>query len=300
VTLSRRGLVRANSESVAEQHADNYTRFVILFYARTGSTVLAHALNSHPRILCFREVFNWLHGDSYVDFSVDRYDNNSADDGRLRRADPIAFLEKRIFCQHPQITSAVGFKLAYVHCDAQWGFPAVLDYLVPDKHIRIIHVQRRNMLKSLASDRLAAITGEYLRIRAFPGLSSIPKDLIHPARAFRRARVFVRQSLRQAHMPTRVALSVEECKAYFQGTRAAIARHEELFREHDKLSVFYEEILSSRDEVFARAQSFLGVEPRTLTVDLKKQNPDDLRALIENYDQLREAFAGTEYSEFFL
>jgi len=101
-------------------------------------------------------------------------------------------------------------------------------------------------------------------------------------------------------MPRRVTLSIEECRAYFEQTEAEVKRHDELFGEHDKLTLFYEEILSSRDEVFARAQSFLGVEPRTLTVDLKKQNPDDLRALIENYDQLREAFAGTEYSEFFL
>ena len=48
------------------------------------------------------------------------------------------------------------------------------------------------------------------------------------------------------------------------------------------------------------AQSFLGVEPQVLTVGLRKQNPDDLRALIENYDELREAFADTEYGEFFL
>jgi hypothetical protein len=292
--------VPLDTESLAQQGAHNYTRFVILFYARTGSTVLAHALNSHPHILCFREVFNWLHGDSYVDYSVDGYENKSVDDGKLRRTDPIAFLEKRIFCQHPRKTSAVGFKLGYVHCEPPWGFPVVLDYLVQDKQIRIIHVQRRNMLKSLASEKLAGITGEYLRIRAFPRLSSIPRDLIHPARAFQRARVIVEQNLRQARMPTRVALSVEECRAYFEGTRAAIARHDELFREHDKLSLFYEEILSSRDAVFAKAQSFLGVEPRTLTVDLRKQNPDDLRALIENYDELREAFAGTEYSEFFL
>jgi len=189
--------VRANSESAAQQHADSYTRFVILFYARTGSTVLAHALNSHPRVLCFREVFNWLHGDSYVDFSVDRYDNNSADDGRLRRADPIAFLEKRIFCRHPQITSAVGFKLAYVHCDAQWGFPAVLGYLVADRRIRVSHVQRHNILKSLASEKLAEITGEYMRIRVFARLSRIPKDLIHAARTFQRAKVVVAQSLRR-------------------------------------------------------------------------------------------------------
>jgi hypothetical protein len=97
-----------------------------------------------------------------------------------------------------------------------------------------------------------------------------------------------------------VTLSVEECKAYFEETELTAKQHDELFREHDKLSLFYEEILSARDDTFARAQSFLGVEPQVLTVALTKQSPDDLRALIENYDELREAFADTEYAEFFL
>jgi hypothetical protein len=97
-----------------------------------------------------------------------------------------------------------------------------------------------------------------------------------------------------------VTLSVEECKAYFEETKATVKQHDELFREHDKLSLFYEEILSARDDTFARAQSFLGVEPQVLTVALTKQSPDDLRTILENYDELREAFAGTEYSEFFL
>jgi len=288
-----------NSEPAAQPRGDNYTRFVILFYARTGSTVLAHALNSHPQIICFREVFNWFHGDSHVDYAVDGYDDDSAEDGGLRRADPVAFLEKRIFCQHPPITRAVGFKLGYTHCEPLFGFPAVLDYLVQDRQIRVMHVRRRNMLKSLASEKLAEITGEYLRLGAAIRLSSIPKAFIHPARAFERVRVLVAQNLRQARKPTTVSLSVEECRAYFEGTRAAIAHHEELFRDHDKMQVLYEEILSSRDELFAGAQSFLGVEPQPLTVDLRKQNPDDLRALVENYDELRSAFEGTEYGEFF-
>lgn len=35
---------------------------------------------------------------------------------------------------------------------------------------------------------------------------------------------------------------------------------------------------------FARAQSFLGVEPQVLTVALTKQSPDDLQAILEKYD----------------
>jgi hypothetical protein len=156
------------------------------------------------------------------------------------------------------------------------------------------------MLKSLVSEKLLVIAWEQAPIRVMTRLSSIPKAFIHPARALERARVIVAQNLRRGRMPSRVKLSVEECRAYFEETKSAVKRHDELFREHDKLSLFYEEILSARDDTFARAQSFLGVEPQVLTVALRKQSPDDLRALIENYDELRKAFAATEYGEFFL
>jgi len=278
--------------------SSSYSRFVILAHARTGSSLLSHALNSHPRIICFGEVFNWVL--TYVSFTVEGYDESNADDLNLRNKDPVAFLQERIFCQPPGMSSAVGFKLHYSHCSPPWGFPALLDHLAEDKEVRILHLQRRNMLKSLASEKIAAATGGYYHVRAATRLRSIPKAFIHPVIALKKARLIIAQNVRSRRRPRRVTLSVEECKAYFEETKATVKQHDELFREHDKLSLFYEEILSARDDVFARAQSFLGVEPQVLTVGLRKQSPDDLRALIENYDELREAFADTEYGEFFL
>jgi hypothetical protein len=278
--------------------SSTYTRFVILGHARTGSTLLANAFNAHPRIMCFGEVFNWVH--DYVDFALDGYDNSDKDDFNLRKKDPAAFLQNRVFCQPPGMTSAVGFKLHYFHCSPPWGFTALLDYLVLDKGVRVLHLQRRNMLKSLASAEMAARTSDYATIRLRARLRSIPKAFIHPARAFRVGMALARRNILRPPMPERLTLSVDQCKAYFEETKSTVTQHDELFREHDKLSLFYEEILSARDDAFARAQSFLGVEPQVLTVGLRKQNPDDLRALIENYDELREAFADTEYGEFFL
>ncbi len=287
-----------NGESIGHQHSGSHTRFVVLTHPRTGSTLLARALNSHPRITCFGEVFNWVL--TYVNFTVEGYDESNADDLNLRNKDPVAFLQERIFCQPPGMSSAVGFKLHYSHCSPPWGFPTLLDYLAQDKEIRIVHLLRRNMLKSLASEKIATMTGRYMHVRAAARLRSIPKAFIHPVTALKKARLIIAQNVRSRPRPSRVTLSVEECKAYFEETRSAVKQHDELFREHDKLSLFYEEMLSARDDVFARAQSFLGVEPQVLTVALTKQSPDDLRTILENYDELREAFAGTEYSEFFL
>ena len=278
--------------------SSSYTRFVVLTHPRTGSTLLSRALNSHPRITCFGEVFNWVL--THVDFTVEGYDESNADDLNLRNKDPVAFLQERIFCQPPGMSSAVGFKLHYSHCSPPWGFPALLDHLVQDKEVRILHLQRRNMLKSLASEKIATITGRYMHARAAARLRNIPKAFIHPVTALKKARAIIAQNVLSRQRPRRVTLSVEECKAYFEETELTVKQHDELFGEHDRLSLFYEEILSARDDTFARAQSFLGVEPLVLAVALTKQSPDDLRTILENYDELREAFAGTEYSEFFL
>jgi hypothetical protein len=243
-------------------------------------------------------VFNWVL--THVDFTVEGYDESNADDLNLRNKDPVAFLQERIFCQPPGMSSAVGFKLHYSHCSPPWGFPALLDHLVQDKEVRILHLQRRNMLKSLASEKIATITGRYMHARAAARLRNIPKAFIHPVTALKKARAIIAQNVLRGRRPRRVTLSVEECKAYFEETELTVKQHDELFGEHDRLSLFYEEILSARDDTFARAQSFLGVEPLVLAVALTKQSPDDLRTILENYDELREAFADTDYGEFFL
>jgi hypothetical protein len=281
------------------KNAASYARFVVLGRQRTGSTLIAQALNTNPKIICFGEVFLWIVPDS-VGYALPGYDAHSADDAKLRNEDPVAFLQSRIFCRQPETISAVGFKLHYYHCSPPWGFTQLRDHLVEDKGIRVLHVQRRNMLKSLASSKIAESTGQWSNTVGLPPLRSIPKVVIRPVYAMQRAWSILAVRIARAMRFKRVTLSVDECRAYFDETEAAIERFDGLFRDHDKMTLFYEELLSDREEVFARAQSFLGLEPQPVTTSLQKQNPDDLRALLENYEELRQAFADTKYSEFFL
>ncbi len=74
---------------------------------------------------------------------------------------------------------------------------------------------------------------------------------------------------------------------------------DELFRDHPTLEVFYEDVLEQRDEVFNQVQSFLGVPPKRLTVTLRRQNPEPLRELLENYDELYKAFCNTPHAWMF-
>ena len=72
-----------------------------------------------------------------------------------------------------------------------------------------------------------------------------------------------------------------------------------LFCEHPALTLFYEGLVVDSSNVFNQAQAFLGVEPKPLTVTLRRQNPEPLRELILNYDEFREAFEHTSHAWMF-
>ena len=64
---------------------EGVTRFIVLCGPRTGSNMLTSALHSHPRIVCFREIFNFtFRGHRLHRRTLDRRD---PDDIALRKAD---------------------------------------------------------------------------------------------------------------------------------------------------------------------------------------------------------------------
>ncbi len=77
------------------------------------------------------------------------------------------------------------------------------------------------------------------------------------------------------------------------------AHFDNFFRGHPSLALFYEDVIERPDEEFSRAQAFLDAEPAPLTVTSRRQNPEPLRDLLENYDELRDAFRDTPHAAFF-
>jgi hypothetical protein len=288
----------------------DYTRFIILSGARTGSTVLAQALNSSPDIICFREVFNYTL--NAIDYSVDGYDNGSAEDLARRTRDPIAFLRERIFCHHPDKVKAVGFKFHYLHF---WGFPGLWEALAEDTQLRVLHLKRHNLLRMLLSLRIAESTGVWQQEPGRPfakaaGQAKEVKRKLTPAnvlRAFREPQVAAAWVRRLVNPPKvyktapRVPATVsdEELRTFITETEATSAHFDGLFREHPKLMISYEDMLKDNAETFSRAQEFLGIEPKPLTVTLRRQNPEPLRDLMQNYDELCEAFRDTPHAWMF-
>ncbi len=272
--------------------ARDYTRFIVLGGARTGSTVLAFALGSHPAVVAMGEVFNVMRTDM-VDWGVEGWSYDEAD-LRLREEDPVRFLHERVWRPQPSHVRAAGFKLMYVQ--AEW-LPAVTEALAADGDLRILHARRHNLLRLLVSSKIAEQTKLWME----PAETAPGPALVRRARRLARR---LRGTPPPIELPPpvvdqskrRVRLTPDECFAYFREHEAQQQRLARIFGRHPMFDVYYREQLWYRDAVFERAQRFLGVAPRRLKVPLKRQNPEPLSVLIENYDEVAAAIADSPYA----
>ncbi len=261
--------------------------------------MVVQALNSHPAIRCFGEVFNTEV--DFVPFSVEGYDNFNDRDRALRDSDYVAFIRDRIFSPPPEGVRAVGFKLLYTQ---DWKFAWLSDWLVGDHDLRVIHLRRRNLLRTLVSARIARRTGVWVESRdvalsrTLTG-SNLRRALRHPARALAALGRRLRLSRAAGAPAETVTMSVDDCRTTLNFVRRQEQRYDDYFAEHAKLTLFYEDLVKQPEELFGEIQSFLGVEPRPLEMGLRRQNPQPLRELLGNYDELREALRGTEYEACF-
>ena len=286
----------------------DYTRFMILAGPRTGSTMLASSLNSHPNIVCFREVFSFtLPG---INYGVDGYDGRDERDLAFRERDPLGFLHRRIYGGHPSGIQAAGFKFLYPHV---YGYTDVGTYLQEDTEIRVVHLLRRNVIRTLVSRKIADTTGLWgeepgsnprqrasLRTR-------LGRAMRHPGQTLRRR--FQRLvSVRKKAAPlsatnsaggnpaTTVSLTEKECRDELWKQALMIGAQDEKWQAHPYLTVYYEDVVADAERALGEVQEFLDVEPRPLAPTTLRQNPQPLRELIENYDEIREAFRDTEYA----
>jgi len=230
---------------------DEFRRFIVLSRSRTGSNLLISYLNSHPNIYAEREIFRFLDGEDYQS----RLDNT--------------------FGKQPFFVKAKGFKLFYSHpiddptstIEERSG---LWDTLASMDDLHVIHLKRKNILKTMISRKLAGKTD-----------------------------VWVAKSPGQLRSEVTVSFSGDELSAGFDRTRGWESTGDELFRNNPQLVVYYEDLATNTETTFMRITEFLGVNfqpPRTKQV---KQNRKSMRDRVENYDELKSLFSETEWSVFF-
>lgn len=242
----------------------NYQKFIILGRSRSGSNFLRGLMNSHSQIHVFGEIFQ---NKDQIGWAMDGYPQ----DLRILqefRDHAVDFLEQRVFHKFPRRIQAVGFKLFYYHArDESWS--PVWDYLKAQERLKIIHIKRRNILKTHLSRQRAVLTDQWFNLT---GVKEKPRP---------------------------VTLKYEECLQDFVQTRQweiETARH---FDGHPVLDVYYEELAADSDRVMGEVQSFLGVRPEALNPETYKQSDQPLTEAIENYAELKERFQGSPWAEFF-
>ena len=246
-------------------HRD-YTKFVIVGIARTGSAVLLDLLNSNRQVLAFGELFRtpeaigWdirPFGGSYDRRFLPKY-----------RTDPRAFIDDVVFGPRPPVVRAVGFKLFYYHAQ-EAPFSDVWTRIVGDRNMRIIHLMRRNILAQFASLKLAHQTQVWSATR------------------------------KTAARTEPIRLTPEECRRHFEHVRHYERECDALFGDHQKLSIYYEDLVRTKEAEMMRVLDFLRVraEPGSNT-KLVRQRTVPLSKAIANFSELCAAFRNSEWEAF--
>ena len=179
----------------------------------------------------------------------------------LKGRDPSASFEELVDIAFANDAGAtiVGFKLFSTHVTEQQ-----LMAMLRLEGMRVIILRRQNALRRYVSEQIARQTGRWSEGRSKVPLESIPI-------AARSITVDIR------HLETHLRIS------------------EDRFREFDRLTfrvpkigVFYEDLVTDLDGELQRLATFLGAgEPSLQTPPiLSRQNPESLRNLITNYDEV--------------
>jgi LPS sulfotransferase NodH len=227
---------------------DGFRRFIVLSRSRTGSNLLISLLDSHPDIRAEGEIFAKLEGRNYEDV--------------LRQA----------WGRQPFNVKAKGFKIFYYHPldDESCG---LRDDLVSMDDLYVIHLKRRNILRTLVSRKIAGLRDVWL-VSSDNSASTDRKDVS-------------------------VSFTMDELNEAFRQTREWEEAADHDFRNHPLLSIAYEDLADGPTAAFRTVTDFLGVRYMQPATELRKQNTRTLEETIANYDELKEAFARTEWAPFF-
>jgi LPS sulfotransferase NodH len=249
-------------------------KFIILTHGRSGSTYLQQLLDSHPDIACAEELFNVSNKseNSFYTFCRRTYPLLSFFflRGKISSSAPnfpLRFLLQNYLEGFYSIQSKpiVGFRLIY---NQLLHYHALGRWIVKNK-IPIIHLQRKNELKVVVSLLKAQATGVYS--------SSSNETSTHS-----RIRLQPENILR-----TLVQLSQEKVAC------------EKIVRFNPTLNISYEDLFEKQAPIIREIMKFLDANDRSLTQpDIVKTNPDRLSDVLENYDEVKLALAGTPWEKF--
>lgn len=244
-------------------------KFVIVGTQRTGTTLIRTSLDSHPDLICSGEVFKggrrpYKHPDGYWAFCratpLNRIRHYLARTRNVRD-----FLSQLLAREGAQ---AIGFKLMYSHARR---YPEVVQF-IGEGGLSVVHVTRRNVLKTLISRDVARVTGVYHRTAE----SSESTERGQAA----------------------ISLDPSTLIARLDGVTREEQAWDALLGEHSSLiKVCYEDFVDERVLETQRLLQFLGLRFVELRSPLQRLSPTDMRLIIANYDEVASVLRPTPYHQ---
>jgi LPS sulfotransferase NodH len=259
------------------------TIFVVYGNQRSGSTLVASRLNSHPSVICHEEVLlpSASTGPSLREWLIQ---NRHPPWLRMLPAVRESFLDSVVESDFGADVKVVGMKIMY----NQISLWPKLSYVIPpvgrawndvrllrwmnDNQVFVIHTLRRNHLKMLASHTLAARTARF-HSRDVPRTTAVS--------AVRLPLYGLIMRLRRIEAAEKVA-------------RDAI-------RGLSALEVWYEDYVGPQSqEIEAQLCAAIGVPVPDggLRSPLAKVTSDNLRYTLTNYDEVVRRLSGTRFERF--
>lgn len=246
----------------------DYTRFLVLGRSRVGSNLLRGLLNDHSQIVVLGELFQ---NKDEIGWAMEGFPTN----GRTKSMflhQPVNFLEQKVWRNYPEGVTAVGFKLFYYHArDPAWA--PVWDVLRADTALKIIHIKRRNILKTHLSRQTAMVSDKWVKTK--------------------------QTTAKNGTTPGKITLDYDACLADFENTRHWETEADAFFVDQAKIELFYEDLSQDWAQQIKRVQTFLGVPLADVRPQTHKQRSQPLRESIANFDTLKEQFANTDWAAFF-
>ncbi|MCB2141255.1 hypothetical protein KQH27_00945 [bacterium] len=187
---------------------------------------------------------------------------------RLVRSNPQILIDNLVFRPPPLAFSSVGFKIFYFHARKGSG-EMVWKYLKSHKDIKVIHLKRKNMLRTFLSHRKA------LQNKIWVDISG------------------------NKIAPPPIYIDPEECNRFFERMTKWQSDSDNFFSEHPKIEIFYEKMVKSTEIELNRVQQFLDVDNRNIGPSTFKQAKRTISKDIINYEELKKCFKGTKWEEFF-
>jgi LPS sulfotransferase NodH len=273
---------RETGRSIAGERGQQPMFFIVFGHQRTGSTLLASRLNSHPRICCHEEVLlPWVDSSpSMREWLQERHLP------QWLRAVPgvrTSFLTSLFDVNEiPEEIGAIGFKIMYNQMSLWPKFAYLMPktaQLVRDpslhrwlraNRVLVVHVLRRNHLKILVSHELATRSGQFHSRNTSVG-------------------------------DRKVFISLRGLKPRLRRIQLAEAAARSSITGLPTVEIWYENYTSSDGaEDDARLCESLGqpLPAGGLTSPLRKLSGDNLCDTIANYDEVAAHLTGTRFEQF--